>query len=326
MTPPVVLVAFNRLEVVRRTLAAIREVAPPELFLLADGPRPSHSDDAERCAAVRAELDTVDWPCRVHRLYRDDNLGPDVSVELGLDWVFEQTEEAIILEDDCLPNADFYRFCNALLERYRDTNEVWQICGRAPNMAKDVFAGASYTFTAFGPIWGWATWRRAWTAHRRLYPNTHRGTPPAAAGALDLRGSRLLTPGARRYFGDVGRDSAGAAFGWDSCWARSVVRERGLVAIPRSNLIVNIGFGADATNVTRAVPQHPLEPIAWPLEHPSELAVNPALERVVERTLVIYMGRTARFVARLLRGTRAGAVIRGVVGALRDRRTRAVVR
>ena len=325
MTPPVVLIAFNRLEVVRRTLAAIREVAPPELFLLADGPtepfrrrrtvrRGPRRARHRRLAVSSASLVSRRQP-RSRRVRR-----------AGLDWVFEQTEEAIILEDDCLPNADFFRFCSALLERYRDTNEVWQICGRAPNMAKDVFAGASYTFTAFGPIWGWATWRRAWTAHRRLYPNTHRGTPPPAAGALDLRGSRLLTPGARRYFGDVGRDSAGAAFGWDSYWARSVVRERGLVAIPRSNLIVNIGFGADATNVTRAVPQHPLEPIAWPLEHPSELAVNPALERVVERTLVIYMGRTARFVARLLRGTRAGAVIRGVVGALRDHRTRAVVR
>jgi hypothetical protein len=326
MTAPVVLISFNRPEATRRTLAAIREATPPELFLLADGPRASNPDDAGRCAAVRRELDAVDWRCEVHRRYRDENAGLDASVETGLDWVFEQAEEAIILEDDCLPNADFFRFCSELLERYRANDAVWQIAGRAANLPPGIAGNTSYAFTAHGPIWGWATWRRAWQTHRRLYPRSHNGTPPPPGLTLDLRESRLLTAGGRRYFSDVARDGAGAGFSWDSYWSLSVVREYGLVVIPSSNLIVNIGFGADATNAISTVPQHPLEPLAWPLQHPAALEVNPALERLFERVLVIYMGRAARVVSRKLRGTRAGAAIRAVVGAWRDRKTRKMVR
>ena len=33
-----------------------------------------------------------------------------------------------------------------------------------------------------------------------------------------------------RYYADVARDPAGAGFSWDSYWALSIVRSRGLVA------------------------------------------------------------------------------------------------
>ena len=37
----------------------------------------------------------------------------------GISWVFSQVEEAIILEDDCVPHLSFFRFCEEMLERYR---------------------------------------------------------------------------------------------------------------------------------------------------------------------------------------------------------------
>lgn len=325
MTAPVVLIAFNRPDAVRRTLAAIREAAPQRLFLLADGPRAGIVEDVERCDAVRAELERIDWPCEVHRLYREQNVGLDASVELGLDWVFAHTEEAIILEDDCLPNADFFRFCSLLLERYRDTSAVWQISGRAPSLRNGAFAGASYAFTASGPIWGWATWRRSWQRHRAWFPRHHDGTPPPPGFLLDLHRSRLLTAPARRYFRHVARDGAGAEVSWDSHWALSGVRARGLVAIPNANLVINIGLGVDGTHCSGTLPQRPLEPIAWPLEHPTELDVNPTLEGLAERILVLYMGRTARFLAGRLRDNRAGAVVAEILRTVRDRSTRKVV-
>jgi hypothetical protein len=327
MTAPVVLVAFNRPEITRRTLDRIRAAQPSRLFLLADGPRPGRPEDVELCADVRRELDAVDWPCEVRRLYREVNIGAEASVELGLDWVFDQVEEAIILEDDCLPGADFFAFCSSLLSHHRETAEVWQISGRAPNVAPEVLGGASYSFTAVGAIWGWATWRRAWQAHRRLFPRDHGGGPtPRLAGLDDLSGSRLATRAGRRYFADVARNPDGNGFGWDSYWALSIVRQNGLVATSRSNLITNIGFGADATHAGAVLPEPSLEAVQWPLRHPPELAVNPTLERSFERMLVAHVGRVARFVAPRLANSRARVVVRAIVGFWRDRRTRAVVR
>ncbi len=89
---PVVLIAFNRPDVTRRTLAAIRAARPGRLFLVCDGPRADRPDDAARCAEVRAVFDGVDWPCEVERRFSDVNLGCEGNVELGLDWVFAQVD------------------------------------------------------------------------------------------------------------------------------------------------------------------------------------------------------------------------------------------
>lgn len=323
MTAPVVLIAFNRPDVTRRTLQRIREAAPSRLLLIADGPRPGREDDAANCAAVRAELDAVDWPCEVHRRFSDANQGTPATVELGLDWVFGQVEEAIILEDDCLPSADFFRFCTELLDRYSGTEQVWQMTGRPPNAPARLFDGVSYRFTAFGAIWGWATWRRAWVTHRKRFPRMHDGSPERRPAPGDLKASSLVTRAGRRYFGDVAKEPVGQSFSWDSYWCLSVINERGLVASPAANLIENTGFGADATNAKNAIRQRQLEPIDWPLSHPPELAVDPQVERACERVITYHHGRAARFVARRLPQGRVRKVTRSAVGALREWRLRA---
>jgi hypothetical protein len=314
---PVVLVSFNRPQMTRRNLQAIREAAPAELFLLANGPREGVEEDIPKCEAVRVELEAVDWPCRVHRRYLDVNCGADAHFELGLDWVFEHTDRAIVLEDDCVPNTDFFRFCDELLERYRDEDIVRQIASRAAKLPPDVFDGASYAFAGFGPLWGWATWRRAWTAHRRRFPRGRNGSaaPPDATG---LDSSRLLTGKGRRYFADIATGEVGSDFAWDSYWALSTVCERGLVVMPRSNLIENIGFGEQATNTTRAVSQRGLEEMQWPLTHPEQIVLNRDLELFIERMAAAYHGRLARFVARRLAQGPVREVVRTLVGAWRD--------
>lgn len=316
---PVVLVSFNRPEHTRRMLAAIRAVAPARLFLLADGPRPGNAADVESCAAVRAALAEVDWPCEVKRLYRDVNIGAPASVAYGLDWVFGEVEEAIVLEDDCLPNPDFFRFCAELLERYRDNPDVWMIGGRAPNVAPEAFAGASYGFTAFAAIWGWATWRRAWEAHRGRSARHDEG--PAAGP--DMSSSRLLTPGARRYFADVASQSTTVSFGWDSYWVLSIVAERGLAIVPAANLVVNIGFGAGATNTRGVIAGRGLETLDWPLHHPARVELNVAIERYGEQLLTQQFGRLQRYLARTLGGTSVGRLLGAGARVWRNARTRA---
>jgi hypothetical protein len=307
----------------RRTLQAIREAAPAELFLIANGPREGVAEDIPKCAAVRAELEAIDWPARVHRRYIEVNCGADANFELGLDWVFEHTDRAMIFEDDCVPNADFFRFCDELLERYQDDEVVWQIAGRAPPLPGDVFAGSSYAYAAFGPIWGWATWRRAWSAHRRRFSRTHDGspTPPDTSG---LESSRLLTASGRRYFADIGAAPVGRGFSWDLYWSLSTVCERGLVVFPRSNLVENIGFGEEATNTSAPNPiaGRELEPMHWPLAHPAQIALNSEIELLLEQLAVAFHGRLARFVARRLAAGPVRHVVRAVVGAWRSRRFR----
>ena len=129
LTTPVAFIIFKRPDTTRKVFEEIRRAKPPKLLVIADGPRPNIVGEAEKCAAARAIIDSVDWECEVLKNYSDENLGCKQRVSSGLDWVFDNVEEAIILEDDCLPHPTFFRFCEELLEKYRDDERVMKIDG-----------------------------------------------------------------------------------------------------------------------------------------------------------------------------------------------------
>src|SRR5215212_1700704 len=126
---PVALVLFNRPDMTEKVFQVVRKVKPRKLLLIADGPRLNYPGEAKKCAAARAVVEQVDWDCEVLRNYSGVNLGLKRRVKSGFDWVFSEVEEAIILEDDTLPHPTFFRFCEELLERYRNDMRVWSISG-----------------------------------------------------------------------------------------------------------------------------------------------------------------------------------------------------
>ena len=115
---PIVFIIFRRPDVTAKVFESIRQLRPKKLFVIADGPRADKPGEAEKCAETRAIIDQVDWDCEVFKRYAEHNLGCGVNISQGISWVFEQVEDAIILEDDCLTHPDFYHFCESLLDRY----------------------------------------------------------------------------------------------------------------------------------------------------------------------------------------------------------------
>ena len=47
---PVAIIVFNRPDHTRQSFSVVREQQPSRLFVIADGPRPGHPTDEERCA------------------------------------------------------------------------------------------------------------------------------------------------------------------------------------------------------------------------------------------------------------------------------------
>ena len=84
-----------------------------------------------RTSAAPGALATevVDSPCEVTLHDTDANLGCKRRVSSGISWVFAQADEAIVLEDDCLPHPSFFPYCDELLDRYRDDERVMHIGG-----------------------------------------------------------------------------------------------------------------------------------------------------------------------------------------------------
>jgi hypothetical protein len=105
---PVALLIFNRSDVTRRVFDAIRQVRPKQLFVVGDGDRKNRPGEQTQVTATRSIVDNVDWPCDVQTCFSDTNLGCKRRVPSGLARLFEQIEDAIILEDDCLPDPKFF--------------------------------------------------------------------------------------------------------------------------------------------------------------------------------------------------------------------------
>ena len=194
MKTPVVMLLFNRPGLTRRNLAAIRRVAPEQLFVVADGPREGNPDDAVKCAQVREVIGEVDWPCDVRTRFAEKNLGLDPNIETGLDWVFSQVDRAIILEDDCIAEPTFFAYCEELLDRYADEKSVWQIAGDTHEVPEELFGDDG------APV----------PEIRDYHPEGERrmSAKPHANGGLLLTDLRL--PDFREYGVEVKRPGTGA--------------------------------------------------------------------------------------------------------------------
>lgn len=277
----VAFLVFNRPECTARTLAVIRGARPDRLLVVADGPRPERAGEAAKCAQVRRSIEeSIDWPCDFQRHYAETNLGCAQRVSSGLDWAFGISERLIVLEDDCLPDPTFFPFCEELLARYADDTRVGQICG-TPHISSrvPVPVDSSYCFSRYGPIWGWASWARAW----RHYDLGLRQWPAfLQEGHLDsICLSRAEVEMRRALYDRLHQTRPDT---WDYQWGFAKMSQGLLSIIPKVSMIENIGFGADATH-TAPASQVTLErlPMSFPLRHPSFVLPWRAFDRAYSR-------------------------------------------
>ncbi|MEA5618346.1 glycosyltransferase family 2 protein [Cronbergia sp. UHCC 0137] len=271
MKTPVAFIIFNRPDTTKRVFEAIRQAKPPKLLIIADGSRTDRPGESEKCAIARAVIDGVDWECEVLKNYSDVNLGCKIRVSSGLDWVFSEVEEAIILEDDCLPHPSFFPFCEELLEKYRNDSRIMQICGS--NLLKNQLnIDDSYYFSKYGPIWGWASWRRAWQYYdvdMKLWTEIRN-----EKFYLDFC---LSKEEASRRLDIYDRLKAKKIDTWDYQWGFAKMINSGLSIIPNLNLISNIGFNENATHVTdknSPLANLPVYSVKFPLKYPSFVLRN----------------------------------------------------
>ncbi|MDR2504196.1 MAG: hypothetical protein LBD82_07450 [Deltaproteobacteria bacterium] len=254
---------FNRPELTAQSFAAIRAARPPRLYVAADGPREARPDDAKKCRLTRETALAVDWPCEVKTLLRKRNLGCKVACISAITWFFRQESEGIVLEDDCVPHADFFPYCDELLERYRHNRKIMLISGSNFQYGKRR-GPASYYFSIFAHIWGWAAWADTWN----MYNPHPEGMEKFAASKLPVllrhpAAARLLTK--KLLLIRLGLDD----ISWDYQLWYAIMNNNGLCAIPNANLVRNIGCVPDSTHVNdpRLTTMRPVE--AMPrMEHP----------------------------------------------------------
>jgi hypothetical protein len=267
---PIALFNFNRPDLTRKVFEVVRQIKPQRLLLVVDGPRKDRPDDARLCAEVRDILDEVDWDCEISRNFSETNMGSFKRNSSGLNWVFETVEEAIILEDDCIPSLSFFPYCAELLERYRNDTRIGVISGNCfvpPSLAQ---SDTSYFFSAYPLTWGWASWRHVWKQ-------------------IDLSMSWWEPETKIEMLSTLHQDSEESEYwiklceairsgkqknAWDYQLIMTCFLQSQFCVVPRVNLISNAGYGDGSTHCidsSSLLANLPTMEMDFPLKHPVEM-------------------------------------------------------
>jgi len=253
----VLFMVFCRPDTTAQVFEAIREARPTRLYVAADGPRDGREGEAEQVGKVREIATAVDWPCEVKTLFREKNLGCKAAIQTAISWFFEHEEQGIILEDDCLPHPDFFRYCEFCLNEFASEPSVWHINGNNFAADKSLYGQDNLAFVGLPQVWGWATWADRWNAAGQ---NTFYLNEAANERWSNWKISRLAKVLKLSHLEALksGLDT------WDYQWQISVLNSFGLAVSPSANLISNLGDGADATHtrLDQGRVRLPVEPLA----------------------------------------------------------------
>ena len=279
----VLFLVFNRLDTTKQVFEEIKAAMPSRFYIACDGARENKEGEGESVDEIRNYiLDNIDWPCDVKTLFRPKNLGCKIAVSSAIGWFFEHEEMGIIFEDDTLPDPSFFPYCEELLLRYKDDNRVGMISGNNHVGYSD--ENCSYMFSKHMWTWGWATWRRVW-------------------GNYDIEMNALNSPQKDNIIRNMGYGSKeskeyweGAVFSvvtnkvntWDYQWFITLGSQNQLCIFPNSNLVANIGFGADATHCLGDAPDRytHMGRLDQPLKHPKYVVPNYDFEKYYESILM----------------------------------------
>lgn len=239
---PVLFMIFNRPDVTNLVFEQIKLAKPKRFYIAADGARANKPNEEILCAKTRQIINKIDWDCEVKTLFRDINLGCKNAVSGAIDWFFENEEEGIILEDDCCPSNDFFRFCDLMLEKYRDDTRIRHIGGS--NLQNGIKRGDfSYYFSNLTHVWGWASWKRVWNGYDKNISNYSLNDADFAFKTVFEE--PILSNSWKDIFVELQNNKIDT---WDYQLTIINFFNNSLSIIPNVNLIKNIGFNENATH------------------------------------------------------------------------------
>ena len=241
---PILIIGFNRPESTRRLIEALKVMAPTRIYFAVDGPRNDVKGDKERVQATQELISEFTWPSKVESRFLSSNAGCKIAISSAIDWFFESEDNGIILEDDCIPTAEFISFATRMLVKYENEEKVMHISANSFFLTAPDYKFNHY-FSKLPGVWGWATWKRAWNKfefNSNLDPVIN-----TTELITNYYQNRVMSNWFIRYYRESLSPSASA---WSPHWIFSMIRNDGLSVTPMANLVQNIGFTADSTHAS----------------------------------------------------------------------------
>jgi hypothetical protein len=278
MNTPVLFIIFNRPDTTKQVFKAIAMAKPTKLYIAADGARESKQGEKEICEQTRKIALNVDWDCEIKTLFHKENLGCGRAVSQAISWFFKNVEMGIILEDDCLPHPTFFDFCEDMLIRYKDNDEISALCGASLQKGKEI-GNFSYYFSNMCGIWGWATWAKNWRDFRY---NVNDLDENLIHGEIKKRFSEKKF---NNYWLKIYEQMKNTPIDtWDYQFYFSQVAKGRVFISPNVNLVSNIGFSNGGTHTfdkQNPAANIPVQAMEFPLKHPTEILANHEADKFI---------------------------------------------
>ncbi len=269
---PILLITFNRPVHTRQVLQRIVEQQPQRLYVFQDGARDGNEADEQKCDEVRKVVEqlTAGTTTQLFTNYSDKNLGCGAGPATAISWFFANEEMGIVMEDDCLAHPDFFGYCDELLKKYADCEQVQFI--NATLYHNRWQCAESYGFSHYMVTGAWAAWRRSWQGfdldlktidakhfRRRVRKLTDNGVE------ADWWYFKML---------DIKDDCSKKSY-WDFQMQVHLFLNDAVTIHPRVNLISNIGFDPEGTHTlgNDGRGNLPINSIL-PLTHPEKIAID----------------------------------------------------
>lgn len=304
---PILFVIFKRKDVALESFKRIKAVKPAKLYIAGDAARKDvKGEDIAVKETRQAILDAIDWDCEVKTLFQEKNLGCGMGVYTAINWLFDNEEHGIIIEDDCVMRNSFFPFVEQMLTRYKDENRIGMICGA--NYAADVEIPNSYVFSRYKSCHGWATWKRAW-----LFMDLDMSWRKSPYKDSIIKNMGYKSKDVRYWKYRIKAIDLHDVSAWDWQWYFTLASQNMLAICPKYSLTSNIGFGKEATHTsesktpTQCISHKDLE---FPLNHPQYILPYQPFEHayyhnnntIFNRIKQLFPFGFKNFIKRLVRG------------------------
>jgi len=265
---PVLLITFKRSDNTEKLINILIENKINKIFIYNNGPR-NEVDNLE-CSKTKRIIQSYSKQYNnIEVLYKEKNTGLKYNIPEAINWVFQTNDRAIILEDDCFPNENFFSFCNELLEKYENDQRIGQISGSNFLNHKNFNykIKQSYYFSNIVNCWGWATWKNRW---EEFHDVEMKSWPKIKENKIIEK--FFNNKKNSDYFIKMMENNYPNNIMWDRAWFLTSIIHKRLTIIPEKNLISNIGYDEKASGPNpNKWNSLKLENLEFPLIHPNEI-------------------------------------------------------
>lgn len=251
---PVLVTSFIRPVFLQNIINIIERRNDIDLFFATDGPRNSYDQvKINECLHVlkQSKLRTN----KKNTLIHTQNYGTKFGLIKNINWFFSINKFGIVLEDDCLPNDQFFDVLGEGLQKNIKSSKYMMISGAdflPVNLNK---SNTFFRESNFPMVWGWGSWANKWSLYRLNIPDIKIIVGKMANKIFGPKSSidkLSFIDTFRMRFTEVGRGKINT---WDYSLMATAWRNELVCLQTNYNMIINMGFGIDAAHTSGKKPE-----------------------------------------------------------------------